>query len=37
MSSLPDGVPLRRIGTVGGDSLLGFPLEELRRAWETVP
>ena len=28
------GVPLRRIGVVGGDSLLGLPLAALRRAWE---
>ncbi len=37
VESLPNGVPLRRIGTVGGDSLLGLPLDELRRAWEAVP
>jgi phosphoribosylformylglycinamidine synthase len=29
------GVPLRRIGVVGGDALLGVPLAELRAAWET--
>lgn len=28
------GVPLRRIGTVGGDTLLGVALERLRQAWE---
>jgi phosphoribosylformylglycinamidine synthase len=28
-------VPLRRIGVVGGDSLLGVGLRELRAAWET--
>jgi hypothetical protein len=26
---------LPRIGVVGGDSVLGVPLTELRRAWET--
>jgi phosphoribosylformylglycinamidine synthase len=25
---------LRRIGTVGGDTLLGVPVERLRQAWE---
>ena len=29
-----EGVPLRRIGVVGGDSLLGVRLAELRAAWE---
>jgi phosphoribosylformylglycinamidine synthase len=28
------GVEVRRIGVVGGDSLLGVGLDELRRAWE---
>jgi phosphoribosylformylglycinamidine synthase len=28
------GVPLRRIGEVGGDSVLGAPLAQLRAAWE---
>jgi phosphoribosylformylglycinamidine synthase len=28
-------VPLRRIGTVGGDSVLGVPVEQLRKAWQT--
>jgi len=26
-----------RIGTVGGDTLLGVPVEQLRQAWEEVP
>jgi hypothetical protein len=26
------GVPLRRLGVVGGDTLLGVPLDELREA-----
>ena len=29
-----EGVRLRRIGTVGGDTLLGVEVGELRRAWE---
>ena len=29
-----EGVPLRRIGVVGGDSLLGVRLAELGAAWE---
>jgi phosphoribosylformylglycinamidine synthase len=28
------GVPLRRLGVVGGDSICGVPLDELRGAWE---
>jgi phosphoribosylformylglycinamidine synthase subunit PurL len=28
-------VPLRRIGTVAGDSVLGIPLVRLREAWQT--
>jgi len=28
------GVPLREIGVVGGDRLLGVPLDDLRAAWE---
>ena len=28
------GVPLRRLGVVGGDSILGLRVDELRRAWE---
>jgi phosphoribosylformylglycinamidine synthase subunit PurL len=27
------GVPIRRLGVVGGDSLLGVALDELRKAW----
>jgi phosphoribosylformylglycinamidine synthase len=27
-------VPARRLGSVGGDTLLGVPIEELRQAWE---
>jgi len=27
------GVPLRRLGVVGGDTLLGVPLDELAEAW----
>ena len=27
------GVPLRRLGVVGGDSICGVPLNELRKAW----
>jgi len=27
------GVPLRRIGAVGGDSVLGIPLGRLREAY----
>ena len=29
------GVPLHRIGTVGGDGVLGVPLTAVRAAWET--
>jgi phosphoribosylformylglycinamidine synthase subunit PurL len=29
------GVPLRRLGVVGGETLLGVPVAELRGAWET--
>ncbi len=29
--------PIRRIGTAGGASLLGVPVEELRRSWEEIP
>jgi phosphoribosylformylglycinamidine synthase len=29
-------VALRRIGEVGGETLLGVPVDELRRAWEAV-
>ena len=29
------GVPLRRIGTVGGGTLLGIEVDELQRAWRT--
>ena len=29
-----EGVPVRRLGTVGGDKLLGVPLAELRAAYE---
>jgi phosphoribosylformylglycinamidine synthase subunit PurL len=32
----PDGVQVRRIGTVGGERLLGVAVDELRRAWEGV-
>jgi phosphoribosylformylglycinamidine synthase len=28
------GVTVTRIGTVGGDKVLGVPLADLRRAWE---
>ncbi len=31
---LGDTVPLRRIGTVGGDAILGVPLTRLRAAHE---
>jgi phosphoribosylformylglycinamidine synthase subunit PurL len=31
----PRGVSLRRIGTVGGDTLLGVGVSELRNAWST--
>jgi phosphoribosylformylglycinamidine synthase len=34
VASLGDAVPLRRIGTVGGDSILGVPLARLRAAHE---
>jgi phosphoribosylformylglycinamidine synthase len=34
-SSQDLGLP--RIGTVGGATLLGVPIEELRQAWEEVP
>ena len=27
------GVPLRRLGVVGGDSICGVPVDELREAW----
>ena len=27
------GVPLRELGVVGGDRLLGVPLPELEQAW----
>jgi phosphoribosylformylglycinamidine synthase len=27
------GVPIRRLGVVGGDTLLGVALDELREAW----
>jgi phosphoribosylformylglycinamidine synthase II len=30
----PDGVHVRRVGAVGGESLFGVGLDELRRAWE---
>jgi phosphoribosylformylglycinamidine synthase II len=33
---LPEGVRRRRIGMVGGDSLLGVPLAELAGAWENA-
>jgi phosphoribosylformylglycinamidine synthase len=29
-------VPLRRIGTVGGDTLLGLPLDALAKAWHAM-
>ncbi|TMK79697.1 MAG: phosphoribosylformylglycinamidine synthase subunit PurL [Actinobacteria bacterium] len=29
-------LPLRRIGSVGGDTLLGVPIEDLRQAWEAT-
>jgi len=29
-----EGPRLRRVGVVGGDTLLGVPVDELRRAWE---
>jgi phosphoribosylformylglycinamidine synthase II len=29
------GVPLRRLGVVGGDSICGVPIDELRAAWES--
>jgi phosphoribosylformylglycinamidine synthase len=28
------GVPIRRLGAVGGNSICGLPLDELRAAWE---
>jgi hypothetical protein len=28
-----EGVPLRRLGVVGGDRLLGLRVSELREAW----
>jgi len=31
---LGSGVAVRRVGVVGGDTLLGVPVEELRAAWE---
>jgi phosphoribosylformylglycinamidine (FGAM) synthase-like enzyme len=30
----PDGVHLRRVGAVGGETLFGVGLDELRCAWE---
>ena len=30
------GVPLRRVGSAGGDTLLGVELSELRHAWEST-
>ena len=32
-----EGVPLRRLGTVGGDKLLGVPLGDLSKAYEGAP
>ncbi len=32
---LPQTVPMRRLGVVGGDRLGGVPLVELRKAWNT--
>jgi hypothetical protein len=29
-----NGVPLREIGSAGGDSLNGMPLSELTRCWQ---
>jgi len=34
VAALPAGVPLRQIGVVGGEHVLGVPLEELRAPWE---
>ena len=28
-----EGVPLRRLGIVGGDTIMGLALEELAAAW----
>ena len=28
------GVPMRRLGVVGGDAVCGLPLDELRKAWD---
>jgi phosphoribosylformylglycinamidine synthase II len=30
------GLPIRRLGVVGGDAICGLPLEELRAAWEAA-
>ena len=30
------GVPVQRLGTVGGDAVCGLPLDELRSAWDGV-
>jgi phosphoribosylformylglycinamidine synthase II len=30
------GVPMRRLGIVGGDTICGLPLDELRTAWEAA-
>ncbi|MFN2467049.1 MAG: hypothetical protein ABR521_02800, partial [Gaiellaceae bacterium] len=35
VTALAGELPLHRLGTAGGDSLLGKTLEELRDAWET--
>ena len=34
VAALPAGVPLRQIGVVGGERVLGVPLGELRASWE---
>ncbi len=34
VGALEGRVPLRRLGTVGGDSICGFRLDRLRNAWE---
>ncbi|MGZ4461435.1 MAG: phosphoribosylformylglycinamidine synthase subunit PurL [Gaiellaceae bacterium] len=31
------GVPLRELGVVGGDTICGVPLDEVRRAWQAGP
>src|SRR5215211_2497278 len=31
------GVPIRRLGVVGGEAICGLPLDELRAAWEEAP